>query len=371
VVEETCTERNIDYSFVTSDADWSADAYLKVSNYGSPSFTRLSSTGLVDSILDDKLFADLQAELVKTGRSDRGSVQRYAGYATMNQKFDSIHKITAPQMIISMDEVYVKKMVDFTSLIKAFCAEFQLQNPYSDDPVRTSDWSQRICSEHEVEGENLIEHVTFALTCVEGDTSTTPIIFGAHVDHLNDPRWPEVFCVYKHFLKAGKLYRLAAIAYSRSIIRLFRFKDQGYDVLYHKILSYLRSSTNKDRIELSLDACVPTDASQYLLLNGVSYRKSIPFLDKAGFYSGFADAILKVWDGKNVERLCELLILVGWIPTALTYQMMLSEWQSRSHLPAGNWTLAYIYDAVHIHDGIFTGPGHHCQPWNELNGEEE
>jgi len=71
----------------------------------------------VDKILDEELFDDLQAELKKTGRSDRGSVQRYSGYATMNQKFDDIHKIMAPQMINSMNEVYVKKMVDFTSII--------------------------------------------------------------------------------------------------------------------------------------------------------------------------------------------------------------------------------------------------------------
>jgi hypothetical protein len=362
-IEERCATRKIDYKFVKSSADWSADQYLKVSNYGSHSFSRLSKTGLVDSILDDKLFADLQAELVKTGRSDRGSVQRYAGYATMNQKFDSIHSITAPQMIITMDKVYVQKMVDFTSLIKSFCREFKLTDPYSDDPIRTHDWSQRLCREHKVDGENLIEHVTFALTCLDSDASTTPIIFGSHVDHLNDRQWPEVFCVYKHFLKDGKLYRLAAIAYSRSIIRLFRFKDQGYHVLHKKILSYLRSPTNKDRINLSLESCVPGDASKYQEMNGVSYRKSIPYLDKAGFYSGFADAILKVWDGKNVERLCELLILVGWIPTASTFQMILTEWQSRPYLPPENWTLAYIDDAVRSYNGISNGPGPRCRPW--------
>ena len=336
---------------------------MKVSNKGTATYSKLSESGLVDKILDQKLFEDLRQDLKTCGRSDRGSVQRYAGYATMNQKFDDIHSITAPQMITSMDEVYVQKMVDFTSLVKLFCQEFDLPCPYSDDPIRTADWSQRLCSEYNVGGVNLIEQVTFSLTCLDSDAGSPPIIFGAHVDHLNDPQWSEVFCIYKHYIKEGKLYRLAAICYSRSIIRLYRFKDIAYDCLKEKIIRYLQSATNQDRIQLSLKECVPLDISEYTHLNKIRYRKSIPILDKAGFYSGFADAILKVWSGVNMERLCELLILVGWIPTASTFQMILTEWAQRDHLPPGLWTLAYIKDAVETYGGITTGPGHRCQPW--------
>ena len=363
IVEDCCKKRGIDYKFVKSNTDWTDDTYLKVSNRGTPSFTKLESSGLVEKILDEQLFSDLQAVLDSSGCSDRGSVQRYAGYATMNQKFDDIHSITAPQMIVTMTKSYVQKMVDFTSLIKLFCGEFDLQCPYSDDSVRTKDWSQRVCDEYNVVGVNLIEQVTFALTCIDTEPGEPPIIFGAHVDHLNDPQWPEVFCIYKHFVKEGKLYRLVAIAYSRSIIRLYRFKEISYDCLKEKIMCYLRSTANKDRIHLSLKACVPQDKSEYIELNNIHYRKSIPFLDKAGFYSGFADAILKVWDGKCLERLCELLILVGWIPTASTFQMILTEWSTRDRLPPGMWTLAYIHDAVQKYNGITTGPGHRCQPW--------
>jgi hypothetical protein len=362
-VEECCKKRKIDYKFVKSHADWTEDTYLKVSNQGTASFSILSDSGLIDKILDERLFDDLQEELKTSGCSDRGSVQRYAGYATMNQKFDDIHSITAPQMITTMDEVYVEKMVDFTSLIKLFCREFDLPLPYSDDSVRTADWSQRVCSEYNVGGVNLIEQVTFALTCIDTNTDSPPVIFGAHVDHLNDPQWPEVFCIYKHYIKEGKLYRLAAIAYSRSIIRLYRFKDIAYECLKNKILCYLGSSTNQDRLQLSLEVCVPLDTSEYTHLNKIRYRKSIPFLDKAGFYSGFADAILKVWDGESMERLCELLILVGWLPTASTFQMILTEWGRRDKTPPGLWTLAYIKDAVETYNGITTGPGHRCQPW--------
>jgi hypothetical protein len=362
-VEDCCKKRKIDYKFVKANADWTEDTYLKVSNQGTESFSKLSSSGLVDKILDQKLFEDLEEELKTKGCSDRGSVQRYAGYATMNQKFDDIHSITAPQMIVSMDEVYVEKMVDFTSLIKLFCQEFDLPMPYSDDSVRTEDWSQRLCSEYNVGGVNLIEQVTFALTCVDTSTGSPPIIFGAHVDHLNDPQWPEVFCIYKHYIKEGKLFRLAAIAYSRSIIRLYRFKDIAYECLKEKILAYLRSPTNQDRLQLSLKVCVPLDTSEYTQLNKIRYRKSIPFLDKAGFYSGFVDAILRIWDGESMERLCELLILVGWIPTASTYQMILTEWGRRDNPPPGVWTLAYIAEAVESYRGITTGPGHRCQPW--------
>jgi hypothetical protein len=362
-IESLCKKRKVDYKFVRSDKDWTADDYLKVSNQGSASFSHLAQSGLVDKILGGTLLDDLLVELAKTGRSDRGSVQRYAGYATMNQKFDDLHSITAPQMINSMDAIYVKRMVDFTSLIKLFCSEFDLPCPYSDDPDRTKDWSQRCCDEYKVEGVNLIEQVTFALTCLDDDTSKHPIIFGSHVDHLNDPQWPEVFCIYKHFLKDKKLYRLAAIAYSRSINRLFRFKDKAYTCLKGKIISYLKSPNNADRIDLSIDGCLPLAAEEYTDDGNIRYRKTVPFLDKAGFYSGFADAILKVWDGTDVERLCEVLILVGWIPTATTFQKILTEWSQRTHLPPGVWTFAYMSDAVRAYGGITKGAGHRCQPW--------
>ncbi|MFT5185361.1 MAG: hypothetical protein ACI84C_002506 [Flavobacteriales bacterium] len=364
MVARLCSKRKVDYKFVPSNADWTSDSYLKVSNQGTDTFKSLSATGLVDSILSESLFDDLMVQLKgKNGQSDRGSAQLYAGYATMNQKFDDIHSVTAPQMINSMNEVYVKKMVDYTSLIQLFCSKFGLSCPYSDDPKRTKHWSQRVCDEYKVDGVNLIEQVTFALTCLEDNTTESPLLVGSHVDHLNDPHWSEVFCVYKHFLKDGKLYRLAAIAYSRSIIRKYRFKHLAYAILKRNIISYLRSPTNKDRINPTLDLCVPLDISGYTLSDGIRYRTSIPFLDKAGFYSGFADAILKVWDGTSMERVCELLILVGWIPTASTFQKILTKWSNQMQLPKEIWTLVYIEDAVKNYGGITTGPGHRCQPW--------
>jgi hypothetical protein len=359
-----CKKRRVDYKFVPSDADWTDDSYLKVSNQGSKTFQKLDATGLVDSILSDELFQDLLNQLKKkNSQSDRGSTQLYAGYASLNQKLDDIHSVTAPQMINSMNASYAKKMVEYTSLIRLFCSEFDVPMPYSDDPARTKDWSQRLCDVFEVDGINLIEQVTFALTCLDDDTNEAPLLFGSHVDQLNDQHWPEVFCVYKHFFKDGRLYRLAAIAYSRSIIRKYRFKDQAYECLKKKIISYLQSPSNKNRMQISMEACVPLDPDAYMKSDGIRYRTMIPFLDKAGFYSGFVDAILKVWNGVNLERMCELLILVGWLPTASTFQKILTEWSGRSHLPEGHWTLAYINEAVTTYKGLTRGPGHRCQPW--------
>jgi hypothetical protein len=320
------------------------------------------SSGLVDKILSEDLLSELLAEYKKRGRSDRGSAQKYAGYATMNQQFDDIHSITAPQIIAS-PRTSVQRMVDFTSLIKLFCAQFHLSQPYSDDSARTKDWAQRLCDELELHGINLIEQCTFALTCLDTEEGQEPMLFGSHVDHLNDPQWPEVFCIYKHFFFEGRLYRLAAIAYSRSIIRQYLFKDFAYDCLKKKMIDYLRSPSNSNRMNISLEVCVPLDEKLFTAEDNIKYRKCTPFLDKAGFYSGFVHAILQVWDGVSLERLCELIILVGWIPTATTFMKILTEWKERKTLPTGNWTLAYIEDAISGYGGITNGPGHRCQPW--------
>ena len=351
------------YKFVSARKDWVSDSFLKVSNYGTDTFNALSSTGLVDSILSKDLFDDLLKELKQKGRSDRGSVQRYAGYATMNQKFDTEHSITAPQKIGSMTKAYAEKMVAFTSLIGEFCQKFGLEVPYSDDNIRNTDWAQRLCGMFGVEGKNTIEQCTFALTCLDSDDGEEPVLFGAHVDHLNDPQWSEVFCVYKHFYVGGKLYRLAAIAYSRSIIRKFRFKEIAYGCLRDKLMSYLRSPTNLTRLNISLETCVPLDITLYCSVDGISYRRNVPCLDKAGFYSGFVDAILKVWDGVHIEQACELLILVGWIPTATTFQKIMTSWEQTGQCPKGILTIEYIEQSVRLYGGLSNGPGHRCQPW--------
>jgi hypothetical protein len=346
-----------------NNSDWTTDGFFKVSNHGTASFKKLSYTGLLDSILSQDLSDDLLKEFKQNGRSDRGSAQRYAGYATLNQKFDADHCATAPQRIGSRTKLYTKKMVQFTALIKEFCSQFGLKAPYSDDPVCNADWAQRLCDKLGVNGVNIIEQCTFALTCLDTDDGSEPTLFGAHVDHLIDPQWSEVFCVYKHFYQEGRLYRLAAIAYSCSIIRKFRFKEITYGCLREKIISYLGSATNSRRINITLDACVPLDLAMYSVEDGIHYRKTVPFLDKAGFYSGFADTILKVWDVRSIQRACELLILVGWIPTATTYQKILSEWTRSGRTPDGIWTLSYIDHSLQLYGGLTNGPGHRCKPW--------
>ncbi len=57
-------------------------------------------------------------------------------------------------------------MIDFTSLIKLVCRGFDLEFPCSDNAVWTAAWSQRLYTEFNIIGENLIEQVMFALTCI-------------------------------------------------------------------------------------------------------------------------------------------------------------------------------------------------------------
>ena len=212
-------------------------------------------------------------------------------------------------------------------------------------------------------GVNRIEQMTFALTCMDHEGVDQPLILGSHVDHLNDPRWPEVFCIYRHFFEKGKLFRLAAIAYSRSIIGKYEFKDVAYTALKRRIESYLKSPSNVDRIQLSLLWCLPKESGRYRNEDGISFRMMVPFLDKAGFYSGFADAILGVWDGSDCERACELLIICGWISMATSYQKILSRWRRTKFRPSGIWTLAYLEESITRFGGLTHGPGPRTQPW--------
>jgi hypothetical protein len=361
-IERICKERGTSCHTILGSAEF-CQPDCAVSNYGTPSFEILNREGLIDEILDQHLFGELLAELEHGAVSDRGTVQSYSGYSTLNQKMDSTHSVTAPQIIASTSERSIKKMVQCTSLIKSFCGLHTLPQPWDDDPERTRDWAQRLCDEFNVEGSNRIEQMTFALTCMDHDEGNKPLILGSHVDHLNDPRWPEVFCIYRHFFRDGKLYRLAAIAYSRLIIGKYRFKDIAYNTLKTKVTRYLNSPSNENRIFLSLASCVPCDTSSYRLEDGVHMRMMVPFLDKAGFYSGFADAILQVWDGISLERACELLIIVGWISTATSYQKILSRWKMTEFRPNGIWTLGYLEEAIDRFGGLTNGPGARTQPW--------
>ena len=168
-----------------------------VSNLGTPSFDKLSKTGLIDWILGGTLFEELLSKLRNGGVSDQGTVQIYAGYSTLNQKLDKIHSVTAPQIIATTNTRYVKKMVDCTALIQVFGTVHPLLPlPWNDDPARMRDWAQRLCTVFHAPGVNQIEQMTFALTCVDHEGLDQPLILGSHFDHLNDLQWPEVFCIY-------------------------------------------------------------------------------------------------------------------------------------------------------------------------------
>jgi hypothetical protein len=187
------------------------------------------------------LFQDIFKQLKKkNSQSDRGSAQLYAGYAYLNQKLDNIHTVTAPQITLSMNAWYAKKMVDYTSLIRVLCSEFNVPMPYSNNPLRTADWSQRLCEVFEVNGVNLIEQLTFALTCLDDDTNMAPLFFGSRVDQLNDQHWPQVLCIYNHFFMDILRLRLNSsilvLPSSKITIRTSKITYLGHYVLFSHIM---------------------------------------------------------------------------------------------------------------------------------------
>ena len=118
-MKSVCEQRGTPCSMIMSDAEFYSRE-CTVSNLGTPSFAKLSKTGLINGILDRTLFEELLLKLRNGGVSDRGTVQIYAGYSTLNQKLDEIHSVTAPQIIATTNTRYVEKMVDCTALIQVF-----------------------------------------------------------------------------------------------------------------------------------------------------------------------------------------------------------------------------------------------------------
>jgi hypothetical protein len=78
------------------------------------------------------------------------------------------------------------------------------------------------------------------------------------------------------------------------------------------------------------------------------------------------DILERVTRGETLERYCELVIIAGWISTAVNFQKILTNLSRNKLLLSSDkdvWTLIYLRHAIDRYSGVTNGPGPRTQPW--------
>ena len=96
--------------------------------------------------------------------SERGNKTRHAGFAAQNQKMDDDFGVTAPQIVSGTNKLEVQRMIAISSIMKSLSEVAGFECPFTSNATRSQRFSQYLVEEFDLEGTNLIEHKTNALT---------------------------------------------------------------------------------------------------------------------------------------------------------------------------------------------------------------
>lgn len=309
-----------------------------------------------DKLSVDKLdlLGDVVSKLLdkykKQEVDQRGNIQIGGGFAAENHKL--VGDITVPQVTLSVDKWLVQKMVIMTSIIKEISNQFENWKPFSNSK-RIDKFANSLPGKFGIEGENIIEHMVFALTAV--DKSSDELLFLNHVDQFNCPVWKEVFCCWNHFYDSSrqKWFRVVALAYARACVLYTMNRQHARDTLYNKVIAYVTNSEDsRKRLEGSAD----------LVGDGQKVALVLPKFPKGSFYGCFVTSIRKLVlkHQLSLERFSELLLVCGWVTTGMNLCPLYDSWENM--LPTNNLAVAALEEMFAKHGGLLKGKGQRFQP---------
>jgi hypothetical protein len=292
--------------------------------------------------------------------NQRGNVQIGGGFAAENHKL--VGDITVPQPTKSIDSWLVKKMVLMTGIIQNMAKEFVDQNwcPYGDED-RVERFANTLPKKYDVEGRNVVEHLTFALTTI-GEKEEECILFVNHVDVLNCPEWSETFSYWEHFFDPvrEKWFRVVAIAYGRACVLHSMNRQYSRNVLFSTIVKYVKNSTD-DRKRLMGARELVEDQVELVL----------PKFPKGSFYGCFVTSIRAIGSkhGLCLSRFAELLLVCGWVTTGMNICSLYNSWQG--NLPKNNLAVAALDQMLQLYGGLLRGKGQRYQPFFNFSVSEK
>lgn len=332
---------------------------------------------------------------------ERGNFVRNYGWATLNQQLKGVKDVTAPQMISGMTAIDVGRMVAMTSMMRNFASVCDLEEPFSTDPTRTTEFANYLCVRFGLPTKdsnncpaNTVEAMTYGLTSCDpppiNGKSQEPFVFGCHVDQFNcrQPGFNVIFCYYEHFIKDERWYRLSIIVYSRSCVSAYFQRKHSKDVLKNNLTSYISHCLKTGRGTAKLDQLVNSSDVQHgtsngqlsedvgddLLIDIPLVKQALPFMDKAsGFLSAPASAIRQILKSNkrlSLQQMCELILPMGWATTYSNLYPLLMEWVRNGLPQSENYTITIIETMVQRHGSFTAGFGPRFQPSFNYSLEE-
>jgi len=200
-----------------------------VVNYGTMEWNQLIDDSMIKQLnlepLCNFMLNKIAVDTLKNGTSrenkdggDRGNVSHAVGFSHLNIKLSN-KVVTSPMMLADTQKSDVSRMVALSHIVRKFNKLFcpNETTPFSGHKERQHEFAQELCQTFDVEGENVIEQATWAITSVGCAKGGKEITFGCHIDKSNCAciNYNIVCCFYYHFKKEEIWYRLALIGYSR------------------------------------------------------------------------------------------------------------------------------------------------------------
>ena len=200
-IEEECRKRNIPLVDLSEKSSHVSRNNIIVMN----EFTEDWNVVMTHDVIDDLNPGQIMTKLLWFMNSnndqinvERGNVALSVGFTGMNVKL-TVKSVSSPSILKSTTKMDVEMMVKMTSIFQQMhtMMHYSDQCPFPQGTVRHQEFAQSLCETFGVEGVNVFEQCTWALTCLgnlenilDGSRGLTekdpPPMFGCHVDPSND-----------------------------------------------------------------------------------------------------------------------------------------------------------------------------------------
>ena len=333
---------------------------------------------------------------IKSGTTcDRGNVARTSGInGGENTKAGVDDEVTRPQPLCGTTREDVLRMVEATAMVyKVMEAEYKAdpnlpKNPaILQDKIRLHEFALALCRKFDIpefdakgRPSNIFEmNTAIATLSVQGgdgsdlylfDRRVSPQCFSCHIDDKNDPRYRDVWVVYKHVRdpSSGLWFRVGNVfTFRKSCSDYFKRLGKGRFLKSKQLRPYMEHYSN--RMHPTLDDFHPEEYKDKPLVP----IPRLPFFDKvAGCMSSSIDAVAELifhnkWE-RNLQKIVELITPIGWSHGFANFPLVMKMWK-RNGLPPDHWghngnlTVAFIKQCFVSFDGLNNGPNQRTQPF--------
>mmetsp|Transcript_19000 Transcript_19000/g.28891 ORF Transcript_19000/g.28891 Transcript_19000/m.28891 type:complete len:340 (+) Transcript_19000:274-1293(+) len=264
-IEEECRKKNIPLIDLSEKSSHVSRNNIIVMNENTEDWNVVMTPQVINDLNPCELITKLLLFMNSNSdqiNAERGNVALSVGFTGMNVKL-TVKSVSSPSILKTDVEMMVKMTTIFQRMHTMM--NYSDQCPFPQGTVRHQEFAQSLCETFGVDGVNVFEQCTWALTCLgdlenvlDGSRDLTekdpPSMFGCHVDSSNDKSdgYNVFFTIYFHQRFKMKWYRIALIGYSRASIQDYYVRLDSRNKLIRCIRTYIQHCIRNRRLQLRL-----------------------------------------------------------------------------------------------------------------------